>query len=189
MHRTPLSVFLTLLLLLAACGDGNDDAELTVDDVEGVTDADQPDEGDEPEEAEEAEEGDEPEEAEEEPEPTPEPERDGEQCREDARAEGLEGTSFIEVVAPVDGQHVSGDIALEGCGVVFEGTVQYRLLGADDEVLLEEFTTADAGGPEIGVFAETIATDHTGDVTLEVFWESPRDGAEEDLASISIVLE
>jgi hypothetical protein len=188
-QRTSLSVLLALLLLLAACGDGDDDSELTVDDVEGVTDADEDDEDDEVDEVDEPEEPDEPEEAEEEPEPTPEPERDGEQCREDAQADGMEGMGFLEVVVPVEGQHIAGDLALEGCGVVPEGTVQYRLLDADGEVILEDFTTADFGGPEIGVFAETITTDHTGDATLEVYWDSPRDGAEEDLTSIGIVLE
>jgi hypothetical protein len=187
-QRTSLSVLLALLLLLAACGDGNDDSELTVDDVEGVTDADDADEDDEPDEPE-VEEPEEAEEPEEEPEPGPEPERDGEQCREDAQAEGMEGMGFVEVVVPVDGQRVAGELPLEGCGVVPEGTVQYRLLDADGEVILEDFTTADFGGPEIGVFAETITTDHTGDATLEVYWESPRDGAEEDLVSIGIVLE
>jgi hypothetical protein len=184
-QRTPLSVLLALLLLLAACGDG-DDSELTVDDVEGVTDVDEPEEDDEPEEPEEPEEAEEPEE---EPEPSPEPERNGEQCREDARAEGMEGMGFLEIVVPVEGQRVSGEVPLEGCGVVPEGTVQYRLLDADGEVILEDFTTADYGGPEIGVFADTIVTDHTGDATLEVYWDSPRDGAEEDLTSVAIVLE
>ena len=180
MQRAPLSVLLALLLLLAACGDADDDSELTVDDVEGVTESEEPDEDVEPDEA------DEPEE---EPEPTPEPDRDGEQCREDARAEGMEGMGFVEVVVPVDGQHIAGELALEGCGVVPEGTVQYRLLDADGEVILEDFTTADFGGPEIGVFTDTIATDHTGEATLEVYWESPRDGAEEDLVSLDVVLE
>ena len=186
MQRTSLSVLLALLLLLAACGDGDDDSELTVDDVEGVTDTDENDEPDEPEEPEEP---DEPEEPEEEPEPSPEPERDGEQCRDDALAEGLHGTAFLEVVVPVDGQRLSGEVPLEGCGAVPEGTVQYRLLDADGGVVVEDFTTADAGGPEIGVFAATMTTDHTGDATLEVYWESPRDGAEEDLVSVDIVLE
>ena len=190
MQRAPLSVLLALLLLLAACGDGDDDSELTVDDVEGVTESEEPDEDDdEADEADEAEEGDEADEPEEEPEPTPEPDRDGEQCREDARAEGMEGMGFVEVVVPVDGQHIAGELALEGCGVVPEGTVQYRLLDADGEVVVEDFTTADFGGPEIGVFTDTIATDHSGEATLEVYWESPRDGAEEDLVSVDIVLE
>lgn len=185
MQRTILSVLLALLLVLAACGDGDDGAELSVDDVEDVTNEDDADgAGESDEDGDDEDEGDD-----EEPESTPEPQRDGEQCREDAREDGREGTGFLEVVAPVDGQHVAGDIELEGCGVVPEGTVQYRLLDGDGEVVLEDFTTADYGGPEIGVFEATIATEVTGDATLEVYWQSPQDGSEEDLASIDIVLE
>lgn len=184
MQRPILSVLLALLLVLAACGDGDDEAELSVDDVEGVTDEDDADGAAEPDEDDDGGEADD-----EEPEPAPEPERDGEQCRDEAREEGREGTGFLEVVSPVEGQHVAGDIELEGCGVVPEGTVQYRLLDGDGQVVVEDFTTADYGGPEIGVFEATMATEVTGDATLEVYWQSPQDGAEEDLASIDIVLE
>jgi hypothetical protein len=95
---------------------------------------------------------------------------------------------FIDVVAPVAGQAVGGGrIELVGCSSVYEGTVSYRVLGGGG-VLAEGFTTATAGGPEIGEFRETIAVQGTGPAVLEVFWEDAADGRERDLIRIEVQL-
>ena len=89
---------------------------------------------------------------------------------------GGEMAVFIDVVSPVAQQQVGGAIELVGCASVYEATVRYRLLDASGRVLVDSFTTATAGGPDIGEFRETIAISTIGAVTLEVFWDSPKDG-------------
>jgi hypothetical protein len=95
--------------------------------------------------------------------------------------------AFVEVVAPVEGQRISGAIELVGCSSVYEGTVRYRVLSGDS-VVVDSFTTATAGGPELGEFHEEIELPGTGSYTLEVFWDSPADGSEQDLVAIDVEL-
>ena len=131
-----------------------------------------------------------------EPDPDPVPEPDpaamADPC---APYVGAEDTLVIDVVSPVEGQHVGDEIELVGCARVFEATVQYRVLGPDGEPLVEHFTTATAGGPDIGEFRETIQLDATGALTLEVFWldvatgEEAADDPERDLVAVEVVAE
>jgi hypothetical protein len=95
--------------------------------------------------------------------------------------------AFIDVVGPVDGQVVDGEVDLVGCSSVYEGTVRYRVLSGDS-VVVDSFTTATAGGPELGEFREEIQLPGTGSYTLEVFWDSPADGSEQDLVAIDVEL-
>jgi hypothetical protein len=108
---------------------------------------------------------------------TPEPDasRVNDPC---AAHEGGEMRAFIDVVAPVEGQHVGGTLDLVGCASVFEGTIQYRILDAGGTVVLEDFTTATAGGPEIGEFRVNINLPATGDLVVEVYWEDQATGSE-----------
>ncbi len=112
-----------------------------------------------------------------------------------AAHEGQEDGLVIDVVSPVDGQHVTGEIELVGCARVFEATVRYRLRGHDGEPIVDTFTTATAGGPAIGEFRETIEVTATGVLTLEVFWDDPATGSEaaddpeRDLVTVEIVAE
>lgn len=124
-----------------------------------------------------------------EPAPQPDPDRVADPC---AVHEGGEMRVFIDVVSPVDGQRVDGEVALVGCASVYEGTIQYRIVDGDDVALVEGFTTATAGGPDIGEFRETIAVPGTGARYLEVYWldvatgsEQHPDGPERDLVRIS----
>ncbi len=99
--------------------------------------------------------------------------------------EGGEMRTFIDVVAPVEGQSVSGTVDLVGCSSVYEGTVMYRLLGSDGNVLREGFTTATAGGPEIGEFRESLEVPADA-TTLEVYWEDASDGSDRDVQRIEL---
>lgn len=115
--------------------------------------------------------------------PGPDPDRLADPC---AVHEGGEMRAFIDVVAPVGGQEVADAVDLVGCASVFEATVSYRLLDAPGTVLIEWFTTATAGGPEIGEFRETIDLEGaTGELTLEVFWVDASDGSDRDLQTVT----
>jgi hypothetical protein len=98
---------------------------------------------------------------------------------------GGEMRAFIDLVSPVAGQQVGGSIDLVGCSSVYEGTVRYRV-SHGSTVLVDSFTTATAGGPEIGEFRETIALNATGPLTLEVFWDSPAGEGERNLTRVSL---
>ncbi len=108
--------------------------------------------------------------------------------------EGGEMRAFIDVVSPVDGQQVDGEIDLVGCASVYEGTLQYRVLNPAGDVLLADFTTATAGGPQIGEFRETITVPGGGQARyLEVYWEDVAsgpeqhpDGPERDLVRVTL---
>ena len=120
----------------------------------------------------------------------PDPDRMADPC---AVHEDGEMRAFIDVVSPVEGQPVSGELELVGCSSVFEGTIQYRILDANEQTLLEDFTTATAGGPAIGEFRVTIELPSTGDLYVEVYWEDVAtgdeahpDGPERDLVRIPI---
>ena len=111
-----------------------------------------------------------------------------------AAHQGGEMRAFIDVVSPVEGQQVSGEVELIGCASVYEATLQYRVVSADGQTLLADFTTATAGGPEIGEFRETITLPAGGQARyLEVYWEDAAsgseqhpDGPERDLVRIAI---
>jgi hypothetical protein len=187
-HRTALSILAVLVLSLAACGD---DSEVAIDDVD--TEESEPDEDatadDEPDDAEEAEDDSAPD-HEEEASPEPDPDAVDAPC---AERDEQAMDAFIDVVSPVDGQHVEGEVDLVGCASVYEGTVRYRVVSEDGEELVDDFTTAECGGPCVGAFDETVdlapAEGHAT-VTLEVFWDSPAEsGDEEDLQEIDLVLE
>ncbi|TVR37380.1 MAG: hypothetical protein EA388_01750 [Nitriliruptor sp.] len=114
--------------------------------------------------------------------PGPDPARVAEPC---ARHEGGEMRAFIDVVAPVAEQEVTNAVDLVGCASVFEATVSYRLTDAAGTVT-EGFTTATAGGPEIGEFRETINLQGaTAELTLEVFWMDASDGSERDVQEVT----
>ena len=119
------------------------------------------------------------------PAPSPDPAAVADPC---APREGGEMAVFIDVVSPVAEQQLGGQIELVGCASVYEATVRYRVLDASGQVLVDSFTTATAGGPDIGEFRESIAVGTTGAVTLEVFWDSPKDGeGERDKITVELV--
>lgn len=186
MQRITLTVF--LVLLLAACG-GQDESDLAIDDPEedGGAEADE-DDGSEGDDGSQDAEGDQ---GSQEAAPEPDPSRVEDPC---AEREGEELEAFLDVVSPVDGQHVGEEVELVGCANVPEGTVRYRVTSPDGDELLDEFTTAECGGPCVGEYATTLDLGGLDDdhdrVTLEVFWDSPADdGGEEDVTRAELVLE
>ena len=94
--------------------------------------------------------------------------------------------AFIDVASPVNGQQIDKQgIALVGCSSVYEATVRYRITQGST-VIVDDFVTATAGGPELGEFRQWIDLRTTGTHTLEVFWDSPKDGeGERDKTTLS----
>lgn len=109
-----------------------------------------------------------------------------------AEHEGRDQDVFIDLVAPVDDQQVSGAVEIVGCANVFEATVQWRLLDGDGVTLDEGFTTATCGTGCVGEFRDEVPLDAAASeatAQLQVFWESPQDGSERDLVERIIVLD
>lgn len=96
----------------------------------------------------------------------------------------------IIVEVPQRGDVVSSPLRAVGRARVFEATVSLRLLGADGEVLVDAFTTADAGAPEFGAFAAeipySVAEDQPG--CLWVFESSAKDGSPVNVVQVPVFL-
>jgi hypothetical protein len=105
---------------------------------------------------------------------------------------------WIKIFAPSRGQTVGSPFVLSGLASVFEGTVNFRLVAEDGEVIIPvSYTMASMG--DWGPFNESLdfslplglALDPaTGTVraNLEVFWFSPEDGDELDKIIIPLLL-
>jgi hypothetical protein len=100
--------------------------------------------------------------------------------------EGRDMDVFIDVVGPVSGQQVGPSFELVGCANVYEANVRYRLRSGAS-VLRDSFTTATCGTGCVGEFRETVEVPAgSGALTLEVFWDSPKDGTEQHKATIPL---
>jgi hypothetical protein len=103
-----------------------------------------------------------------------------------AAHEGRDMDAFVTVAGPVSGQQVGSSFELVGCSNVPEATVRYRLVG-DGGVLVDSFTTAGCGTGCVGEYRETVTVPAgSGSLTLEVFWDSPKDGSEQDKVELQL---
>jgi hypothetical protein len=119
--------------------------------------------------------------------PEPDPAAVADPC---AAHQGRDLSPFVDLVSPVDGQVVAERVELVGCASVYEATVRYRLVDAAGRVLVDEFTTASAAGPELGEFRASVRLDDvTGALTVEAFWEDAADGRERDVVGRRITVE
>lgn len=124
-----------------------------------------------------------------EPDPQPDPDLVADPC---GPHEGREADAFLDLVAPVDEQRVGDEVEIVGCSNVFEATVSYRVLDGDGETLEEGFTTAECGTGCVGAFRDTVDLSAAAGepvAYLQVFWQSPKDGSDEDLVERIVVLE
>jgi hypothetical protein len=103
------------------------------------------------------------------------------------RAEMSNVTPFILVESPVPGETVEDTFAVTGISNTFEANVQFRLVGPDDAVLDEGFTTATAGTGTWGDFAFDVTSGTPGTATLEVFEESAEDGSVTNLYEVPLL--
>ena len=101
-----------------------------------------------------------------------------------ARLGGPSVNTSLYLAFPPDGAPATDTVLALGVARVFEANVQARLRAGGREVV-STYTTATQGAPGWGVFAFMlpVPADVRGDVLLEVFWSSPKDGSEQDLLS------
>ncbi len=93
----------------------------------------------------------------------------------------------IWVTHPSPNQIVGVPLFIKGCALVFEGTVNARLLDSDGKILAENYTTT-SGAPVRGDFEMSIKFEppSSGEGILEVFDYSPKDGSRQDIVSIPV---
>jgi hypothetical protein len=100
--------------------------------------------------------------------------------------------NFICVDETVSGSQLASPFIVDGTGIAFENTINWRLLGGDGGELLEGFVTADA--PDIGqagpfeIRAFLIHPPKTATGTLEVLEYSAKDGSPTHVVRIPVRL-
>jgi hypothetical protein len=95
----------------------------------------------------------------------------------------------VAVYGPQPGDQVSRTFTLTGAARAFEAHVAWRIKDSGDREVATGFVTASLGtSPVWGTFTTEvkIPDNVSGVVTLEVFWPSPRDGA--DVGTVAIPL-
>jgi putative hemolysin len=94
--------------------------------------------------------------------------------------------SNIKLLAPISDQQLSSPFVVKGTARVFENKIYVRVIGRNDNVLIEEST--DVKSADMGDFS--IDINYEFDLTkagkVEVYSKSAKDGAEENLVSIPV---
>lgn len=101
----------------------------------------------------------------------------------------------IAVESPRAGEKITFPLTVTGRARVFENTINYRVLDADTKaVVASGFATADA--PDIGQFGDfsfeiigTAKSQAAGQLILQVYWASPKDGSDLDVVNIPVTYE
>ncbi len=96
----------------------------------------------------------------------------------------------ILVESPLRDDEVSSPIRVSGTANVFEATVSLEVRDADDDVILEAFTTATSGSGTRGTFATELALPETdGPVTVVAFESSAKDGQPLHVVRVPVTLD
>ena len=96
----------------------------------------------------------------------------------------------ITVAVPLEGDEISSPAVVSGTADVFEATVSLRILDAAGHVLVRDFTTATCGTGCRGEYEAALEfeVDQAQDGTVQVWWDSPKDGSRQDVVSIPVTL-
>ncbi|HEV8564211.1 MAG TPA: Gmad2 immunoglobulin-like domain-containing protein [Actinomycetota bacterium] len=96
----------------------------------------------------------------------------------------------IEVSTPRSGDIVSSPVTIAGTADVYEANVRIRILGDDDRVLADTYTTATCSIGCRGDYSEdvTFNVKHVEQGTIQVFEESGEDGSATKLVEIPVTL-
>ncbi len=101
----------------------------------------------------------------------------------------------VAVYSPVPGTTIDGRISrtfkVNGFARAFEAHVAWRVKDSSGRIVANGFTTASIGtSPVWGSFQTdvTIPANVSGNVTLEVFWPSPKDGADMGLVQVPLTV-
>ncbi len=95
----------------------------------------------------------------------------------------------IRVFEPKMGAEIRSPFVLRGEARVFEGTVRYRIIDEQNEILVDSFTTAIADEiGQFGAFQEQVEFEdtHAQNGKIEVFEESAEDGREVGMVIIPV---
>lgn len=95
----------------------------------------------------------------------------------------------IYVSSPAPDTKISNPFLVSGSARVFENIVNIRLKDGDNSVLAESFATAQSA--DVGLFGNfelnlTYKQPRFATGTLEVYWQSAKDGSDQDLVSIPV---
>lgn len=101
---------------------------------------------------------------------------------------GREDEAFIEVLTPQPDTEVSDPFTVTGCGNTFEANYVYRVELPDGTVATEGFGTMSCGNGCVGEFEQEITVGTTGEVTLVVFETSAKDGSEQNVVEVPLVI-
>ena len=98
--------------------------------------------------------------------------------------------SPIVVEAPAAGDTVTSPVTVSGTANVFEATVSMRILGPDNEVIAETFTTATCGTGCRGTYSKKVPFQVVEEIegVIEVYEASAEDGSPLHVVSVPVVL-
>jgi hypothetical protein len=97
----------------------------------------------------------------------------------------------VAVYSPKAGEVTGRTITVSGAARAFEAAVSLRVRDSSGRVVSEAHTTASLGSSAVwGTFQTlvTIPANVSGNLSLEVFWPSPKDGAEMGLVQVPLVV-
>lgn len=97
----------------------------------------------------------------------------------------------IAVYDPVAGDQKGHEFTITGASRTFEGTTAWRIRDRQQRIVASGFTTASLGTSAVwGTFAANVRVPPSvsENVTLEVFWGSPRDGSDLGLVQIPVTI-
>jgi germination protein M len=96
----------------------------------------------------------------------------------------------IIVNRPFGETEVAGPVTVSGTANVFEANVLIRIVGSDDEVLAETFTTATCGTGCRGKFSEAVEFDveEPTEATIQVYEESAETGKPINMIEVPVTL-
>jgi hypothetical protein len=112
-------------------------------------------------------------------------------------ARSISDTVAVYQPAPIVGGSLSGgpsvarQFTVSGLSRTFEATTAWRVVDSGKRVLASGTTTASRGTSAVwGTYQISVQlpASVTGNVTLEVFWPSPRDGADTGLVQVPLVV-
>jgi len=96
----------------------------------------------------------------------------------------------ILVESPIVGEQVSNPVTISGTANVFEATVSVRILDENGNEIARTFTTATCGSGCWGDYSVSVAytVDHQQMGSIEVLDYSAKDGSQENVISIPVIL-
>jgi germination protein M len=106
------------------------------------------------------------------------------------RADFEDISPAIIVNRPLGETEVAGPVTVSGTANVFEANVSIRIVGSDDEVLAETFTTATCGTGCRGKFSKAVEfdVDEPTEATIQVFEESAENGKPINMIEVPVTL-